>query len=117
MYAFFRKRLGNFYQVDIEIKFPCSPFETTFIFVALAYFSNYIFVNLLLSVVISFAVLRRCLHDGTQPGMSFTSVSQSFGFWCLHDPGVKFIHPGTISSRSSAPGRNFIPGSKIHVNT
>ena len=41
----------------------------------------------------------------------------SFGFWCLHDPGVKFAHPGTISSRSSAPGRNFIPGSKIHVNT
>ena len=41
----------------------------------------------------------------------------SFGFWCLHDPGVKFAHPGTISFRSSAPGQNFIPGSKIHVNT
>ena len=34
----------------------------------------------------------------------------SFGFWCLYDPGVKFVNPGTISSRSSAPGQNFIPG-------
>ena len=57
MHAFSRKRLGNLYQVDIEVKFPCSPFQTTFIFVALAYFSNCIFVNPLISVVVSFAVL------------------------------------------------------------
>ena len=49
-------------------------------------------------------------RDEFHPGMSFTSVSG-------HDPGVKFTHPGTISSRSSAPGRDFIPGSKIDVNT
>ena len=41
----------------IEVKFLCSSFENTFIFVVLAYFSDCIFVNSLISVVISFAVL------------------------------------------------------------
>ena len=43
-------------------KFLCSSFENTLIFVLLAYSSNSVFANSLISVVISFAVLT--LYQG-----------------------------------------------------
>ena len=41
----------------IEVKFFCFSFENTFIFVVLAYFSNSVYVNSLISMVVNFAVL------------------------------------------------------------
>ena len=68
------------------------------------------------------SALRRCFtwqnssRDEFNPGTSFTTVSGHLAF------GVSMIRGeicsfGTILSRSPAPGRNFIPGTKIHVNT